>query len=130
MTSPTLGQPLGQPLGVPPSDTIWAYSYEIIPPQPEVRLRAIKTLLEKEHAVASGGARKWEARLLVEHEVTHILVVSDSPDQDREVNRRLEAALRQLDAAYSLTVPLAVPEAPPVPAGARSPRSDRRKSRR
>jgi len=121
---------LGIAAGGVPAQTIWAYSYEFIPPQPEVRLRAVKALLDQEHLEATGGARKWEGRLLVAHEVTHILVVSDSPDQDRDVNRRLSAALRSLDAGYSMTVPLAVLDETTVPSEPTPSRSERRKKRR
>src|SRR5688572_29314804 len=126
MTSPTVGVAT---VGVP-AGAIWAYSYEFTPPQPEVRLRAIKTLLEQEHLEATADARKWEGRLVVSHEVTHILVVSDSPDQDREVNRRLAAALRNLAAAYSITVPLGVADETVVPSAPAPPRPERRKKRR
>lgn len=68
----------------------------------------IRTLLDDEKSNAKLAARTWEGRFLVEERVTHILVVSDSPDQDLEVNRRLEAELRKLEAGFSVTVPLAV----------------------
>jgi hypothetical protein len=101
----------------PASKAIWAYAYQIVPPQPEDRLRSIKTLLDHENTDARRGARTWAARVVLERQVTHILVVSDSPEQDREVNRRLEAALQELDAGFSITVPLPVtPEAEPLPA--------------
>jgi hypothetical protein len=46
--------------------------------------------------------------------------VSDSPDQSGEVNRRLESRLKLLQAAFSLTVPMALPddEAPSPDGGA------------
>jgi hypothetical protein len=55
---------------------------------------------------------------VAEEHVTHILVVSDSPEQDLEVNRRVEAALSLLEAGFSVTVPLAVGDGaqPPVAA--------------
>src|SRR5688572_12315173 len=92
------------PVGKP----TWAYAYQIVPPQPEDRLRAIKTLLEDENSVARSSARTWSGRVVVEQQVTHILVVTDSPDQDREVNRRVEAALRAMEAGFSITSPMAV----------------------
>ena len=42
-------------------------------------------------------------------------MVSDSPDQDLDVNQRLETALRGADVAFALTVPMAVTD-DPVPA--------------
>jgi hypothetical protein len=45
---------------------------------------------------------------VAEEHVTHILIVSDSPEQDLEVNHKVEAELRNLEAGYSVTVPMAV----------------------
>jgi hypothetical protein len=87
---------------------LWAYAYEIVPPQPEDRLRTISALLDRERADARDRARTWESRVVVEDHVTHILVVSDSPQQDLEVNRRVEAELRDLRAGFSVTAPMAV----------------------
>jgi hypothetical protein len=96
--------------------TLWAYAYEIVPPQAEVQLNAIRTLLEKEHADAGQGARTWTGKLVSEQRVTHLLVVSDSPDQTREVNRRLEGRLTQLRAGFSVTLPMALAdEEAPLP---------------
>ena len=91
-----------------PKKDLWAYAYELVPPQPQDRLRAINALLDQERAAARTRARTWEGRVVVEEHVTHILIVSDSPEQDREVNRRVEAGLRNLSAGFSLTVPIAV----------------------
>ena len=88
--------------------TLWAYAYELVPPQGEEQLNAIRTLLEKEHSEAQRAARTWTGKLVSEPQVTHILVVSDSPDQSREVNGRLEGRLKQLKAGYSVTVPMAL----------------------
>jgi hypothetical protein len=101
------------PLGPKPA---WAYAYQIVPPQPEDRLRAVKVLLDHEGAQARVRERTWEGRFVVEQQVTHILVVSDSPDQDLEVNQRLEEELRGLEAGFALTVPMAVAEEPVPPA--------------
>jgi hypothetical protein len=87
---------------------VWAYAYQIVPPQPEERLQTIRALLDREAMEAKTRARTWEGRLVAEEHVTHILVVSDSPEQDLEVNRRVEAALRLLEAGFSVTVPMAV----------------------
>ena len=92
----------------PPAKPVWAYAYQILPPQAEDRLHTIKTLLDKENADAQRAARTWAGRVVVEQQVTHILVVSDSPEQNREVNRRLEAELKELQAGFSITAPMAV----------------------
>lgn len=96
-----------------PAKPMWAYAYQIVPPQPEHRLTAIKTLLDREHAEAKRDAHTWEGRFVLEQQITHILVVSDSPDQDGESNRRLEAALAELQAGFVLTAPLAVTDPAP-----------------
>lgn len=93
------------PRGPKPS---WAYAYQIVPPQPKAQLRAVKVLLDHERAQARLEGRTWEGRLVLEQQVTHILVVTDDPDQDIDVNRRLEAELRGAEAAFALTVPMAV----------------------
>ena len=99
---------------VPPK-TIWAYAYQILPPQAADRLRTIETLLDHAHADAQRGGRTWTGRVVLGEHVTQILIVSDSPEQNHDVNRRLEAELNALQARFSITVPLAVEDdAPPV----------------
>ncbi len=88
--------------------SLWAYVYEIVPPQPSSRLGTIRTLLKDETAVARGGARTWSGRLVLERHATHILIVSDAPGRSDSINRRLEGELDRLDAAFSVTEPLAV----------------------
>lgn len=88
---------------------IWAYTYRLEPPQPPARLKAVKVLLEREHAAAAARAGTWEGRLVADDRVSHILVLSDSPDLTSEPNRRLEIALQSIEARFSLTVPMVVP---------------------
>jgi hypothetical protein len=92
----------------PPAKTIWAYAYQILPPQGAKRLHAIKTLLDHSHTEAQRDARTWTGRVVVEEQITHILIVSDSPEQNHEANRRLEAKLQELNAGFTITVPVAV----------------------
>ena len=87
---------------------VWAYAYLIDPPQPEARLRPLRVLLDRAHADAKGRARTWASRFVADELVTHILVVSDSPLQNLEINRRLEAELQNLEATFSTTAPVAV----------------------
>jgi hypothetical protein len=88
---------------------IWAYAYQIVPPQPARRLTAIRALLKEENALARGRARAWSGRLVLERRVTHILIVSDDArGRDHPINHRLEAELKRLDATFSVTEPLAV----------------------
>ena len=88
--------------------TIWAYAYRLSPPLPPAKLRQLKELLEREHAAARERDGTWEARFVTDERVEHILVLTDSPDLDRDANKHIEEALQELDAGYSLTVPLAV----------------------
>jgi hypothetical protein len=88
--------------------TVWAYAYHIMPPQIAGRLRTIKTLLDHQHADARGGGRTWVGRMVLEQQITHILVVSDSPEQSREANRRLETALKELKVEFSIGAPMIV----------------------
>lgn len=98
---------MGHKRRIPPRTT-WAYGYRIEPPLTQARLRVIEGLLGAERSNAKLGARTWEGRFVVEEQVTHILVVSDSPDQQLEVNHKLEAELRKLDAGYSITPAVAM----------------------
>lgn len=88
--------------------SLWAYAYQIVPPQPSSRLGAIRTLLKDETAAARGGAHAWSGRLVLGRRATHILIVSDAPGRQHSINRRLEAELERLEAAFSVTEPLAV----------------------
>lgn len=94
--------------------TIWAYAYQIQPPQPAARLHSIKALLDHTHTEAQRDARTWTGRVVVEDQITHILIVSDSPEQNHVANRRLEAKLQELNAGFSITVPIAVVDEPAV----------------
>lgn len=94
--------------------TLWAYAYEVMPPQGDDEMEGIGTLLSEEHTNAKLSARLWAGRMVREQMVTHIMVVSDSPDQTLEVNRRLESRLEGLKARYSLSVPMAVEDDSPA----------------
>jgi hypothetical protein len=97
------------------------YAYEFARAPADDQLDTIRTVLDTEHSAARHDARTWTARLVSEQQLTHILVVTDSPDQTREVNHRLENRLRLLNAAFSLTVPMPLDdddEAPAEPAAA------------
>ena len=71
-------------------------------------MQGIEEFLEVERSNAKRTARTWDGRFVVEEQVTHILVVSDSPDQQLEVNRKLEAELTRLKMAFSVTSPVEV----------------------
>jgi hypothetical protein len=86
---------------------LWAYAYQIVPPQPSRRLGAIRTLLKEETAAARDGARTWSGRLVLEPRATHILIVSDAPGR-YSIDRCLEAEIARLGATCSVSEPLAV----------------------
>jgi hypothetical protein len=88
--------------------TVWAYAYLIIPPQSADRLRTIRTLLDQEHRHAESSGRVWGGRVLHEPGNTFILIVSDSPVQNREVNRHIETQLTALQATFGVTLPMSV----------------------
>jgi hypothetical protein len=92
----------------PASRHIWAYAYQLMPPQPQERLQGLRDLLERERMDAQLAARTWEGRLVSEPRVTHVLVVSDHPELDLESNRRLEAELLRSKVGFAVTAPLAV----------------------
>ena len=87
---------------------MWGYAYQILPPQSADRLRAIQILLDREHANAHRESRSWVGRIVLEEKVTLILIVSDSPEQNREINEGLAAEVERLQAALLITKPLAV----------------------
>jgi hypothetical protein len=87
---------------------LWAYAYRVVPPPPRDGLGQIRKLLESENASAFEHARAWAAQLILEQRSTQILVVSDSPAQNRAVNHRLETELQRLDAHYRVTDPIAI----------------------
>ena len=94
------------------SNPLWVYAYEIVPPQPSKRLDRIRALLEGENLAALSGPGAWAGRLILEQKIVHILIVSDTPVRNREINSKLEAELERLDADFSVTEPLAIPKAP------------------
>jgi hypothetical protein len=98
-----------------PPRTVWAYSYRLSNPQEPSRLHRIKALIAKERTAAAKRNATWEGRLVVDERVAHILILSDSPDVDREVNRQIEAELRALDAGFAVTVPMVVTDDPSAP---------------
>lgn len=90
-------------------ETIWAYTYQIVPPQTRSRLRAVKALLEEEHLATRRPPRTWAGRLIVGAQATRILIVSNSLERSCEVNQRLEAELKQLQVEFSVTEPVELP---------------------
>jgi hypothetical protein len=90
---------------------VWAYGYMITPPLTQDRLQALRDLLQDEQVLAKLDRRTWEGRFVVEEAVTHILVVSDTPDQQLRSNHRIEEELRRLEAGFLVTPPVALADA-------------------
>lgn len=108
------------PRNVPP--TLWAYAYEVVPPHPSAEWAELRALLDEEHAAAGREGRRWTGKLVYKQLVTHLLVVSDHPDQDRDINHRVEEWLKPVSPAFSITAPKALTVAEPPPRKATKPR--------
>lgn len=91
---------------------MWAFAYQIVPPQPKCRLETIRGILDHEHAAARIAGRTWAGRLVLERLATRILIVSDSPDQERGVDQRLAVEMERLQATYSRTGWMEIPAEP------------------
>jgi hypothetical protein len=83
----------------------WVYAYELDPPQPEPRFRKIRALLRRAQQAAQRGGRLWTGRIVLETNITHILVVTDNPDQVHDVDQAIEAELKHLNMDFALTGP-------------------------
>jgi hypothetical protein len=87
---------------------LWAYAYRVVPPPPPGGLGQLRKVIDAENATAFAHARAWAAQLILEQRSTQILVVSDSPAQNRAVNRRLETELQRIEAPFRVTDPIAI----------------------
>jgi hypothetical protein len=90
---------------VPPKP-IWVYAYQLVPPQLADRLATVQPLLSDEQLDARRGGRTWAGRVVTEERVTHVLIVSDSPEPDQEGNRNLESELKELKAEFTVSPPV------------------------
>lgn len=88
---------------------LWAYAYEIIPPKTVDHLKEMESLLDDLHRNAKKKEHSWRGQLICEEHVTHILIVSDTPDQGTDVNRKIERRLNRLKAGFSRSTPMPVP---------------------
>lgn len=91
-----------------PPKTLWVYAYHIASSQTEDRLRTIRALLDDEHAAAQRSTGIWIGRVVFELHIAHLLILSDGPEQTREINHRLETELKELNMGFSISVPMAV----------------------
>jgi hypothetical protein len=92
----------------PPYDR-WVYAYQLDPPQPEPRFKKINALVRQAQSAAVRRGRIWTGRIVVETLITHLLIVTDHPEQVPAVNRAIEAELKQLDMGFALTGPAPLP---------------------
>jgi hypothetical protein len=88
-----------------PAQARWVYAYELNPPQPEPQFRRIRALLRRAQLAAQRGGRLWTGRIVVETNITHILVVTDNPGQVHDVDRAIEVELKHLNMDFALTGP-------------------------
>lgn len=95
-------------------EPLWAYAYQLLPSATTDLVSTIVELVNEENAGALRSAHKWTARLVTEPQVIHVLVLSDTPELDREMNRRLEARLRELEVRFTVSLPMRIdePDAP------------------
>ena len=87
----------------------WVYAYQLDPPQPEPRFKKIHALVQQAQSAAKRKGRMWTGRIVVETLITHLLIVTDHPEQVPAVNRAIEAELKQLDMGFALTGPAPLP---------------------
>lgn len=71
-------------------------------------MRKIRAVLERERRDAVQRQGTWEARLVADERIAHILILTDSPDLSSDVHHRIAAELLALEARFSVTVPLAL----------------------
>jgi len=86
----------------------WAYAYELDPPQPEPRFGKVKMLLRRARLAARRNGRLWTGEIVMEAQITHILVVTDDPDEVRAVDRAIATELKRLKMDFAITGPARV----------------------
>jgi hypothetical protein len=95
--------------GRSPLHARWVYAYQLDPPQPEPRFKKINALVRQAQSAATRKGHLWTGRIVVETLITHLLIVTDHPEQVPAVNRAIEAELKQLDMGFALTGPAPLP---------------------
>src|SRR3989442_6872073 len=109
----------------PRASKSWAYAYQLTPPQPEPRLAKVKTLLRRARLAAQRDGRLWTGQIVMEAHITHILVVTDAPEELRAVDRAIDAELKRLKMGFAITRPARV-SLPSVTPGRRASRASAR----
>ena len=100
----------------------WAYAYQLDPPQPEPRFAKVKLLLRRAGQAAQRVGRLWTGQIIMEAHITHILVVTDDPDEVRAVDQAIDAELKRLKMGFAITGPARV-SLPSVTPGTRAPKT-------
>src|SRR2546422_10334936 len=103
----------------------WAYAYQLNPPQPEPRLAKLKILLRRARLAAQRDGRLWTGQIVMEAHITHILVVTDAPDEVRAVDQAIDAELKRLKMGFAITGPARV-SLPGVTPGSRAAKASAR----
>jgi len=92
----------------PRASKSWAYAYQLNPPQPEPRFAKVKLLLRRARLAAQRDGCLWTGQIVMESHITHILVVTDAPDEVRAVDRAIDAELKRLKMGFAITGPAMV----------------------
>ena len=92
----------------PQASKSWAYAYQLNPPQPEPRFAKLKILLRRARLAAQRDGRLWTGQIVMEAHITHILVVTDAPEELRAVDRAIDAELKRLKMGFAITRPARV----------------------
>ena len=85
-----------RPKQPPRASKSWAYAYQLNPPQPEPRFAKVRMLLRRARLAAQRDGRLWTGQIVMESHITHILVVTDAPDEVHTVDRAIDAELKRL----------------------------------
>ena len=107
----------------------WAYAYQLDPPQPEPLFAKVKMLLRRARLAARRDGRLWTGQMVKDAHITHILVVTDAPDEAHAVDRAIDAELKRLKMGFAITGPAWV-SLPGVKPGRRAPKKPARSSGR
>src|SRR2546428_13822645 len=86
----------------------WAYAYQLDPPQPEPRFAKLKILLRRARLAAQRDGRLWTGQIVMGAHITHILIVTDAPDEVRPVDRAIDAELKRLTMGFAVLRPAPV----------------------
>jgi len=77
----------------PPASKSWAYAYSSIRRSRAPVLRKLKGAAPPRAAGRAADGRLWTGQIVMEAQITHILVVTDAPDEIRAVNGAIDAEL-------------------------------------